>query len=143
MPKSTSVEFQARFLSSLLQEREVRPRASLLARQIVEILPGAAAVVYLLREDGDGVSHWSPKAVDGDIHLDDGLIPADSGTLGQLAVRSQPLLMSGTTLVREDYAHLHARRTLLSLAYVPIIVNRTLIGALEIATFDETLNKLN
>src|SRR4029077_19336074 len=98
MSKSTSVEFQARFLSSLLQELEVQPRAFLLARQIVEILPGAAAVVYLLKEDGDGMTHWSPKAIDGDIHLDAGLIPSDSGTLGQLAVHSQPLLMSGTTL---------------------------------------------
>ncbi len=140
MSKSTSVEFQARFLSSLLQELEVQPRAFLLARQIVEVLPGAAAVVYLLKEDGDGMTHWSPKAVEGDIHLDAGLIPSDSGTLGQLAVHSQPFLMSGTTLVREDYAHLHARRTILSLAYVPIMVNRILIGALEIATFDETLN---
>ena len=51
MPKSTSVELQARFLSALLQEREVQPRASLLAHQIVEILPGAAAVVYLLQQD--------------------------------------------------------------------------------------------
>ena len=48
MPKSTSVELQARFLSALLQEREVQPRASLLAQQIIEILPCAAAVVYLL-----------------------------------------------------------------------------------------------
>ena len=51
MPKSTSVELQARFLSALLQEREVQPRAFLLAQQIAEILPGAAAVVYLLQED--------------------------------------------------------------------------------------------
>ena len=32
----------------------------------------------------------------------------------------------GANLVREDYAHLHARRSLLSLAYVPMIVNQTL-----------------
>jgi hypothetical protein len=50
------------------------------------------------------------------------------------------LLLSGTNLVREDYAHLHARRSLLSLAYVPMIVNRTLIGAVEAATFDEVIN---
>jgi GAF domain-containing protein len=140
MPKSTSVELQTRFLSALLQEREVQPRAFLLAQQISEMLPGAAAVVYLLEEREETVQ-WSPKAVAGDIHLDDAVIPIDSGTLGLLAKHSQPLLLTGTTLVREDYAHLHARRTFLSLAYVPMIVNETLIGALEIATFDEALDE--
>jgi RND family efflux transporter MFP subunit len=141
MPKSASVELQARFLSALLQEREVQPRAFLLAHQITEILPGAAAVVYLLEEEHEGSMQWSPKAVAGDIHLDDAVIPLESGTLGLVAKQNQPTLLSGTTLVREDYAHLHARRTLLSLAYVPMIVNETLIGALEAATFDEALDE--
>ena len=142
MPKSTSVELQARFLSALLQEREVQPRASLLAHQIVEILPGAAAVVYLLQQDEHGGNvQWSPKAVAGDIHLDDAAIPMESGTLGHLARESQPLLLSGSTLVREDYAHLHARRTLLSLACVPMMINESLIGAVEVATFDEELDE--
>ncbi len=139
MPKSTSVDVQARFLSALLQEREVQPRAFLLAQQITEILPGAAAVVYLLEDDQE-ITRWSPKAVAGDIHLDDDAIPIDSGTLGLLARESQPLLLSGANLVREDYAHLHARRSLLSLAYVPMIVNQTLIGAVEAATFDDVIN---
>jgi hypothetical protein len=110
-----------------------------LAQQITEMLPGAAAVVYLI-EELEGTTRWSPKAIAGEIHLDDSAIPLDSGTLGLLAKDGQPLLLSGTTLVREDYAHLHARRTLLSLAYLPMIVNETLIGALETATFDEALD---
>ena len=140
MPKSTSVDVQARFLSALLQEREVQPRAFLLAQQITEILPGAAAVVYLL-EQHDESTQWSSKAVAGDIHLDDEVIPLDSGTLGLLAKDSQPMLLSGANLVREDYAHLHARRTLLSLAYVPLVVNESLIGAVEAASFDEVINE--
>ena len=103
----------------------------LLAQRVAEILPGAAAVVYLLQEDHEGTTHWSAKAVAGDIHLDDSVILLDSGTLGLLAKQGQPLVLSGGTLVaREDYAHLHVRRTLQSLAYVPIIVNETLIGEL-------------
>jgi RND family efflux transporter MFP subunit len=140
MPKSTSVDVQARFLSSLLQEREVQPRAVLLAQQIVEILPGAAAVVYLLEEVKEN-TRWSSKAVAGDIHLDNEIIPFDSGTLGLLAKDNRAMLLSGANLVREDYAHLHARRTLLSLAYVPMVVNETLIGAVEAATFDEVMNE--
>ncbi len=120
----------------------MQPRAFLLAQQIIEIFPGAAAVVYLIEQDErEATKHWSPKAVAGDIHLDDAVIAAGSGTLGLLAKESQPLLMFGATLVREDYAHLHARRTLLSLAYVPMIFNETLIGALEVATFDEGLDE--
>jgi GAF domain-containing protein len=97
-------------------------------------------VVYLL-EEGEETTQWSPKAVAGDIHLDDAAIPIDSGTLGLLAGESQPLLFAGANLIREEYAHLHARRTLLSLAYVPIIANQTLIGALEAATFDEAMDE--
>ena len=140
MPKSTSVDVQARFLSSLLQELEVQPRAFLLARQITEILPNSAAAVYLLEQSGDS-THWSSKAVAGDIHLEDQAIPLDSGTLGLLAKDSEPMLLSGANLVREDYAHLHARRTLLSLAYVPVVVNEALIGAVEVAAFDEALDE--
>jgi len=140
MPKSTSVDVQARFLSSLLQEREVQPRAVLLAQQITEILPGAAAVVYLLEEVEEN-TRWSSKAVAGEIHLDNEVLPFDSGTLGLLAKDNRPMLLSGANLVREDYAHLHARRTLFSLAYVPMVVNETLIGAVEVATFDEAINE--
>jgi len=95
MPKSASVELQARFLSALLQEREVQPRAFLLAHQITEILPGAAAVVYLLEEEHEGSMQWSPKAVAGDIHLDDAVIPLESGTLGLVAKQNQPTLCPG------------------------------------------------
>jgi RND family efflux transporter MFP subunit len=140
MPKSTSVDVQARFLSSLLQEREVQPRAFLLAQQITEILPGSAAVVYLLEEVEES-TRWSSKAVAGDIHLDNNAIAFDSGTLGLVAKDSQPILLSGANLVREDYAHLHARRTLLSLAYVPMVVSEALIGAVEVATFDEAIHE--
>ena len=124
MPKSTSVDVQARFLSSLLQEREVQPRAVLLAQQITEILPGSAAVVYLLEEMKNtpaGRPRPWPAIFTSTMHA----IPLDSGTLGFVAKENQPMLLSGANLVREDYAHLHARRTLLSLAYVPMVVNET------------------
>jgi len=140
MPKSTSVDVQARFLSALLQEHEAQPRALLLAQQITEMLPDAAAVVYLLEEHG-GATQWSAKATAGDLRLDDKLIPLDVGALGLLSRQGQPFVLAGTKLVREDYAHLHARRTLLSLAYTPITVNQTLIGAVEVGTFAEVMNQ--
>ena len=66
IPKSTSVDVQARFLSALLQEHEVRPRALLLAQQITEVPPSAAVVVYLL-EQGEESAIWSSKAAAGDL----------------------------------------------------------------------------
>lgn len=122
------------FLAKLLQEREVRPRCALLANQAVEILAGGAAVVYVV--EGHDSPGWVARATLGEIHLDDTHVSFESGTLGVLADQKKPLLFSGSELVREDYAHLHARRSLQSLAYVPIIANNTLIGALETATFD-------
>ena len=127
------------FLSNLLQEREVRPRCALLANQAIEMLSGGAAVVYVVENQES--PQWIARATLGEIHLDDTVVSFDSGTLGVLAEQKKPLLFSGTELVREDYAHLHARRSLQSLAYVPILAKDILIGALEVATFDGPIDK--
>lgn len=121
----------------MLRERELGPRAGLLAQQASEQFSSAAVVVYLL-EAGPPAS-WTVAGAAGEIRLEALSIPADSGPLGELARESKPLLFSGQHLIREDYAHLHARRTLVSLAYVPIIVNDELIGALEVASFGEPI----
>jgi RND family efflux transporter MFP subunit len=142
MQPSGHVEVSTRLLSAMLRERESAPRAALLAQQAAEMVSGGAAIVYVL-DPGDPPAvpaSWSAKATAGDIHLDDPTVPADSGTLGTLAHEQQPLLFSGNELTREDYAHLHARRTLVSLACVPIIVNDALMGALEVASFEDTID---
>jgi RND family efflux transporter MFP subunit len=138
MRPSGDVEVSARLLSAMLRERECAPRATLLAQQAAELVPGAAAIVYVLNSgDPPAVpSTWTAKAVAGEIGLDDPTIPLESGSLGTLAEQQQPLLFSGNELTREDYAHLHARRTLVSLAYIPIIVSDVLTGALEVASFE-------
>ena len=127
------------FLGNLLRTREVRPKCALLAQQAVEFLSGAAVVVYVIEDAED--PQWTVRAALGEIHLDDAKIPLDSGTLGVLADQKATLLFSGSELVREDYGHLHARRTLQSLAYVPIMAEDSLIGALEAATFDGAITQ--
>jgi RND family efflux transporter MFP subunit len=136
--KSGSAEVSGRFLANLLREREVAPRAALIAQQATELLPGAAAVIYLV-EDQES-PRWIAKATAGEIRLEEEAVPLDAGTLGVLAEQRKPLLFPGSELTREDYAHLHARRTLLSLSYVPIVVDEELIGALEVATFDGSMD---
>ena len=141
MQPSGDVEVSTRLLSAMLRERECAPRALLLAQQAAELVPGGAAIVYVLNSgDPPAVpATWTAKATAGEIRLEDPTIPVESGTLGTLAQEQQPLLFSGNELTREDYAHLHARRTLVSLACIPIIVNEALIGALEVASFDGTI----
>lgn len=106
----------------------------LLAQAAANSVAGGAAVVYLLTDDD--APTWTAKATAGEIHLEKATVSADTGPLGTLAQQQEPLLFSGNDLIREDYAHLHARRTLISLAYVPIIVDTALIGALEVASFE-------
>ena len=142
MQPSGHVEVSARLLSAMLRERECAPRAALLAQQAAELVSGGAAIVYVL-DAGDPpavAATWTAKATAGEVRLDDPTVPADSGTLGTLAQEQQPLLFSGNELTREDYAHLHARRTLVSLACVPVMVNGVLIGALEVASFEDTID---
>jgi RND family efflux transporter MFP subunit len=137
MQRSGHVEVAARLLSSLLRERELAPRAALLAQGAAELFPGGAAIVYLL--DSGPPPVWVVKSTAGEVKLEDTAVPADAGPLGVLAREQQPLLFSGQELVREDYAHLHARRTLVSLAYVPIVVEEELVGALEVVGFEEAI----
>src|SRR5215471_3039014 len=125
------------FLSNLLREREARPRCALLAQQAMDLLSGGAVVVYLV--EGQDQPRWVARATLGEVHLDDSIVTFDSGTLGVLSDQKTSLLFSGSELVREDYAHLHTRRTLQSLAYIPIIAGDKLIGALEVASFDGAL----
>ena len=122
----------------MLKERESAPRAMLLAREAAENPPGRAAIVYLLIPTDDPAA-WKAKAIAGEIRVDGPTVPIDSGHLGTVAQRRELLLFSGKELRREDYSHLHARRALVSLAYVPMLAGIDLIGALEVASFDSVI----
>ena len=64
-----------------------------------------------------------------------------AATLARLAQTREPLLFAGTALAREHYAHLDVRRTIASLAYVPILLDEVLIGAIEAISFDRVLEE--
>ena len=131
--RSGSAEVSGKFLSTLFREQELHARAALIAQQACELFPDSAAIVYLLQPADPAC--WSVKASAGDVHLESDTVPLDSGTLGMLADQRTRLIFSGSELRREDYAHLHTRRTLLTLCYLPILVDEELIGALEVASF--------
>ena len=123
----------------LLEAQEVAPRARTVARDLAALLPASAVNVYVVSETDEG-EVWSVCGTVGDAAPDE-TVPLDAGTLGILAANRKPLLFAGRSLIREQYAHLNVRKTLLSLGYLPLAANGALIGAIEILSFDEPLGE--
>jgi GAF domain-containing protein len=121
----------------LLEAREIAPRARTIARSLAALLPGSAVNVYMVSLATEG-EVWTVHGTVGDAAPDQ-TVPLDAGMLGTLDPSSEPLLLAGETLIREQYAHLNVRKTLQSLAYLPLVVNSALIGAIEILSFEEPL----
>ncbi|MDQ1387443.1 MAG: hypothetical protein QOF56_897 [Acidobacteriaceae bacterium] len=107
----------AEFAAALLARPEVSPRAQVTAQQIAQLLPGTAVVVYII-EDLDNPA-WTRKAVAGDVTVAQ-TIEFIAGTLGTVAEKKALVIFERADLQREDYAHLDIRRTVTSLAYVPL-----------------------
>jgi len=124
----------------LLTEQEVAPRANVLARFVSDCFSDAAVNVYTIAGD-DGAVFWTPKATLGDVGIHDGAIESDTGLLGKLIEEPAPIFRSSAALKREDYPHVDVRRTLRSLSYIPLIKGDTLIGAIEILSFDGDIAK--
>ena len=62
----------AEFAAGLLSEREVTPRARLTAHQVVEMLPGAAVVVYVVEDQA--APAWTAKAAEGEIQVSESTV---------------------------------------------------------------------
>jgi GAF domain-containing protein len=119
----------------LLEKKELSPRARVLSNWVADLIPGSAVNVYGLRDFLDGQA-WVLLAGAGEASTADETVPIEQGTLGVLAQELKPIRFEGKTLAREEYAHLHIRRTIQSLTYVPVKRNDGLAGAIEILNFD-------
>src|SRR5574341_168579 len=89
----------AEFAAGLLSEREVTPRARLIAHHVAEMLPGAAVVVYVV-EDQEAPA-WSAKAAEGEIQVAEPVVAFDAGTLGAIAEKKEAHVFLGSELKRE------------------------------------------
>lgn len=119
----------------LLAEQEIAPRARAVAKFVAGLLPESAVIVYTLATSGE--NHvWVPRAVVGEAAVNDPEVPSDSGLLGKVLKEGQPVLCLSDELKREDYGHVDTRKTLLSLACIPLARNGDLVGALEILAFE-------
>jgi transcriptional regulator with GAF, ATPase, and Fis domain len=123
------------FLSALMAELEMGPRARIIARHIADLLPESAILVYAA--EGGEIAAWTLKAVVGDLTVDRGAIGLDSGTLGAVANGRAILQFKPDELTREDYAHLDVRQSFSALTYVPVVLDEQLLGCVEIVSFSE------
>jgi RND family efflux transporter MFP subunit len=128
----------AGFSARLLADQEINPRARTCARTVAELIPGSAVSVYLVGSQyGEAV--WLVKASTGEVSVHSAAVPLNAGTLGQLAASKSPLIFSGSDLPRENYAHLDSRKTVVSLAYLPLLKQSALVGAIEILEYEQEL----
>ena len=123
----------------LLEAQEIAPRAGTITRAVAGLLPGTAVNVYVVYDTPEGKA-WSVRATTGDA-VPDHIIALEAGPLGILASDAKPLLLSGRSLRREEYAHINVRKTVHSLAYAPLTTGKSLIGAIEVVSFDQPLTE--
>ena len=122
------------FACALLSQRELASRSRIIAQQVSEWLPESAVAVYVVDEQDSPA--WRLKAFIGDVLIDQGGIPLEAGTLGAVADQRQVLQFEASGLPREEYAHLDVRQSVSSLSYVPILFEDSLLGCIEIVSFD-------
>jgi transcriptional regulator with GAF, ATPase, and Fis domain len=134
-PKQASAVPLAEIAMALLAQPEVIPRACVIADQVAELLPDTAAVVYVIQDQENPV--WTAKATAGEITVGE-VIDFTAGTLGTVAESRELQVFEGASLQREDYSHLDIRRTAVALAYAPLLEDETLVGVIELISYEQS-----
>ena len=122
------------FAAALLSRAEVGPRAKVTADQVAELLPGIAVVVYMV-EDPENPT-WTRKAIAGDVEVAE-ILNFEGGTFGAVLENKTLMVYESADLQREDYAHLDTRRSVASLAYVPLLADKVLFGVIELISYEQ------
>jgi RND family efflux transporter MFP subunit len=129
----------AEFAAALLSEQEAAPRAQVTADKVAELLPEGAVIVYVVMDQQNPA--WTAKATAGGVTAA-GVMGFHEGTLGVIAENKTRVVFEGANLRREKYAHLDVRRTVISLAYVPLVVERMVVGAIELISYERSFPDL-
>jgi len=121
--------------ASLLIAPDAVTRTALVATAITRLTPDSACAVHRVRFAEDG-PHWLFLAVAGDAAHVQGSIPDGSSLVAPLLSQvPQVAIYSSAEVRREDYSHLHVSRSVKSVAYIPLLLEGQLIGAIELITF--------
>src|ERR1700756_713556 len=123
----------------LLAAPDPGARGSIIASAIVELLPDCACVVHRFAAE-KGEEAWTPVGAGGDISVEPISLKADGRLIAPLLSDSpEPVIYPGSSTRREDYAHLHVSRSIATIAYIPLLHDTALAGALEIVSFSSGL----
>jgi len=121
--------------AQLLAAPDTTARASIIAAVVISQLPNSACAVHRFSEE-DGESAWTIIGLAGDIAPEPSAVGSGNRLMAPLVLESPEILIySGNEILREDYAHLHITRSVSSIAYVPLIHEDEVIGAIEILWF--------
>src|SRR6202789_2367738 len=126
-------------MDALLSAADSSARARLVAVAVVETIAESACVVHRLfaREGGPALL---PVGLAGAVTIGDEALSAGSGLGAALfAGRGETVGHSGSEAAREEYAHVHVSRSIVSLAYVPFFQAKTLVGVIEVLAFAEPI----
>jgi GAF domain-containing protein len=130
----------AEFAARLFANQEIIPRARTCAQIISQLISGSAVSVYLVGTQY-GMDVWRVKSSAGEVSVHSAAVPIETGTLGEVAAQKAPVIFSGADLSRESYGHLDTRKTVVSLAYLPMLKDDIWVGAIEIVSFENPLDE--
>ena len=122
--------------TALLTRPETAARAQVIANRVCELVPDSAVVVYVI-EDQDNPA-WIAKATAGEINVPE-VTNFEVGTLGAIAAGREVQTFDFATLNREAFSHLDIRRNAVSLAYLPLLAEDILVGAIEVIAYERAL----
>jgi len=125
IPRSDLVLPSADFAVALLARPGTHARAQLVARRVTDLLPGAAAVVYV--KTG---AAFNAIATSGEVKVAAQL---------RFSPAERVAILEGQALRRETFAHLDVRRTVESLTYLTLTSEEQVIGLLEVVSFEQSL----
>jgi RND family efflux transporter MFP subunit len=121
--------------AQLLSAPDTTSRAAIIASVVIAQLPNCACAVHRFLEDNEEIA-WTIIALAGDVVPEPTAVGSGNRLMAPLVLESPEILIySGADILREDYAHLHISRSVSSIAYVPLLLEEKLVGAIEILWF--------
>ena len=124
--------------AQLLAAPDTASRASIIASVVVSQLPNSACAIHRFSEEGEE-SAWTMIGLAGDVVPEPSAVGSGNRLMAPLVLESPEILIySSGEILREDYAHLHISRSVSSIAYVPLVLEERLLGAIEILWFSGT-----
>ena len=124
--------------AQLLATHDPTSRAAIVAAVAVAQIPNCACAVHRFSAD-DVESAWTLIGVAGDITPESSSITSGNRLMAPLVLEGpQVLIYPAADILREDYSHLHLTRSVSSIAYLPLVLDHQLVGAIELLFFSGT-----